>query len=273
MKLDLSELLTAEEHEPEWVVENSIPAGTVVIVAGDAGVGKSVMNLGEGLHVALGRPFLGLKTVQRRVLYFDEENSRPDLGAYIHRLWVGMGQPDLAELGKFFQLEHFSLGSKDWYQRLEIIAHAYNPGMIYFDTATSAFAISEENDNGLAQAICAKMQHLIRALPGQPAIKILKHAKYESGGGQKGKPRRTIRGAKAWRSAADQMQFHIRERGAPRKNGLSPTILVPDKTRAFGLRGNIRIMPSYTDTVPKGLILEGESLHTSIDLMLVDEGE
>lgn len=273
MKVELSELLTAEEHEPAWVVEDSIPAGTIVIVAGDAGVGKSVMNLSEGLHVALGRPFLGLRTVQRRVLYFDEENSRPDLGAYLQRLWIGMGQPNLAALAESFQLEHFSLGSNDWFKRLEVIAHAYNPGMIYFDTATSAFGIHEENDNGLAQGICAQLQHLIRALPGQPAIKILKHAKYQSGGGQQGKSRRTIRGAKAWRSAADQMQFHIRERGAPRKDGLSPTILVPDKTRAFGLRGNIRVVPSYTTTSPKGLILKGEMLKTSIDLMMVDEGE
>ena len=85
MVLDISELISEDLKPPKWVVEGIIPTGTIVLIAGDAGVGKSVMNLAEGLHVALGRPFLGHKTVQSRVLYFDEENSRPDLSAYVTR--------------------------------------------------------------------------------------------------------------------------------------------------------------------------------------------
>ena len=42
MRLDIAELLTAEVREPDWVVEGIVPRGTIVLVAGDAGVGKSV---------------------------------------------------------------------------------------------------------------------------------------------------------------------------------------------------------------------------------------
>jgi len=273
MKLDLSEILTTEVKEPNWIVQGRIPAGTIVLVAGDAGVGKSVMNLSEGLHVALERPFLGATTVRHRVLYFDEENSRPDVGAYLQQLWIGMGQPDHVELADWFQIEHFSLGVPDWPKRMQAIAKEFQPGIIYVDTATSALAILEENDNSEAQRACQALRHLIRDTESHPAIKILKHAKYNSGGGHKGQARRTIRGAKAWIGAVDQTMFHIRAQGAPLKGGLHRTILVPDKRRAFGMRGNIRITPHESEASPKSLVLLGETFESKIDLLVVGEGE
>jgi RecA-family ATPase len=273
MELDLDEIFTLEEKEPSWVVEGIIPAGTIIMVAGDAGVGKSVMSLSEGLHIALGRPFLGHKTSQRRVLYFDEENSRPDLGAYLQRIWSGMGQPALEEIKPFFRIESFSLGSPTWPGDMESIIKEFAPGMVYIDTATSALSIIDENSNAEAQKACNQLRNIIKRLSDPPAIKILKHAKYQSGGGKEGRPRRVIRGAKAWKGAVDQTHFHIRAPGAPKKGGLYTTILVPDKIRAFGLARNIRVIPEMTTTNPKGLILHGESFESSSDLMVVSDGE
>ena len=274
MLLDLDEILTTVEVEPTWIVQGIIPAATVVLVAGDAGVGKSVMNLSEGLHVALGRPFFGHPTTQTRVLYFDEENSRPDVKAYLQQLWVGMGQPDRDLIKPWFHLEHFSLGDKAWPAKMLALAKAYQPGLIYVDTATSALAIAEENDNAEAQRTVQALRHVMEDCGSGPAIKILKHAKYVSGGGHgKGSgTRRTIRGAKAWLGAVDQTMFHIRAVGAPKANGLHTTLLVPDKKRAFGLRGNIRIEPDEVPGKPKGLILRGEVFIAKSDLMIVPEG-
>lgn len=273
MRLDTDEILTTEFKPPKWIVEGIIPASTVVLVAGDAGVGKSVMNLCEGLHIALGLPFFGYKTEQHRVLYFDEENSRPDIGAYLQSLWLGLGQPDKTVLRENFFVEHFSLGTAQWPERLRALAKEIQPGIIYIDTATSALSIDDENSNSEAQKACQQLRHIIQATESRPAIKILKHAKYQSGGGHQGKVRRTIRGAKAWKGAVDQTQFHIRAQGAPKKGGLHTTILVPDKKRAFGLRGNIRIEPFETEAEPKALTLKGETFEAKIDLMLVGEGE
>jgi RecA-family ATPase len=271
MQLDLDEILTTVEVEPTWIVQGIIPAATVVLVAGDAGVGKSVMNLSEGLHVALGREFFGYPTTQTRVLYFDEENSRPDIKSYLQQLWVGMGQPDRELLKPWFRIEHFSLGDKTWPAKMLAVAKAYQPGLIYIDTATSALSIAEENDNAEAQRVVQGLRHVMQDCGSGPAIKILKHAKYVSGGGHGGGTRRTIRGAKAWLGAVDQTMFHIRAQGAPKANGLHVTLLVPDKKRAFGLRGNIRIDPDEVKGKPKGLILKGETFISKSDLMIVPE--
>lgn len=256
--------------EPNWIVEGMVPAGTIVLIAGDAGVGKSVMNLSEALHIALGRPFLGHATRQQRVLYFDEENSRPDVLAYLQQLWIGMDYPDPGLIAETCHVEHFSLGRRDWPHVLEQMAREYRPGIIYLDTATSALHVLDENDNAEAQHALQEIRRIMAAT-GYPAVKILKHAKFQTGGGHGGPQiRRTIRGAKAWLGAVDQVLYHIRRQGRPRKDGLNNTLLIPDKSRAFGLKRNILITPSYTDTVPKGLILQGESFDSDRDLMVID---
>ena len=269
MRLDLPSILTMEVLEPQWIVEGMIPAGTVVLVAGDAGIGKSVMNLAEGLHIALGRPFLGHGTRQTRVLYFDEENSKPDVSAYLQQLWIGLGQPDPALVAEWFQIEHYSLGTAKWKERMTMMAQEFRPGIIYVDTATSALAVDEENDNAEAQRVVQGLRHVMRDTGTNPAMKILKHAKYQSGGGH-GDARRTIRGAKAWLGAVDQTMYHIASSaGRPRKDGLRMTILVPDKSRAYGLKQCIRVIPSFTETTPKGLILTGELFTPEKDLLVV----
>ena len=64
--------------------------------------------------------------------------------------------------------------------------------------------------------------------------------------------------------------YHFKGKGAPRKDGLHETILGPDKVRAYGLRGFIRISPRYTETQPKGLILQGEMFTPKTDLLVHD---
>ena len=266
MHLPTSELFTTEVREPRWIVKDMIPQSTLVLLAGDAGVGKSVLSLSEALHVALGRPFLGLLTSQTKVLYFDEENSRPDILSYLQQLWVGMGYPGIETLVPWFRFEHFSLSAADWPRRMVKIVQEWSPGMIYIDTATSAFAIQDENDNSEAQKIVQALRRIMGTLDPPPTIKILKHAKFQDGSHESG-VRRTIRGAKAWLGAVDQTVYHIVARGRPPAHGLKQTILVPDKSRAFGLKRNIRISPTRTEGLPKGLILKGESFESKTDLM------
>jgi len=241
----------------------------MILVAGDAGVGKSTLNLAEAMHVALGRPFLDHPTVKTRVLYFDEENSKPDLLAYLQALWIGLDSPPELLTASWLRIEHFSLGHKTWPSLMESIMREHRPGLIYIDTAGSAFDTDDEDKNAEAQRMMRLLRRIMSAT-NHPAIKILKHAKFQTGGGQKGGPtRRTIRGAKSWLGGVDQVVYHIRRPGRPRQGGLSETVLVPDKTRAYGLQLNTRVIPSYTDTTPKGLIFKGETLLSKDDLMIV----
>ena len=153
MRLDLDRALTTEIWEPKWIVEGIIPASTLIMIAGDAGVGKSVMNLTEAFHVALGLPFFGHPTVQQRVLYFDEENSFPDINAYLQQIWIGLGQPDKAVLKENLFIEHFSLGTPHWPELMRGVVQQCQPGIVYIETATSALDVDEENSNSEAQNI------------------------------------------------------------------------------------------------------------------------
>lgn len=268
MEIDLSDAFTTEVRPPKWIVEGIVPAGTIVMVAGDAGVGKTVLNLSEALHIALGRTFLGFKTHRTKILYFDQENSRPDLLEYLRQIWEGLGRPDPELIKQYMRLEHLTLGSSGWYATASRIVQAWQPGIIYVDTASSVMAVRDENDNAEASRLVQDLRNLIGLSAEAPGIKVLKHAKFQSGGEQVG-VRRTIRGAKAWLGAVDQTLYHIKERsGRPRKDGLHTTVLVSEKSRAFGLKGAVRVVPEFTESEPKGLILKGESFHPDKDLLV-----
>jgi energy-coupling factor transporter ATP-binding protein EcfA2 len=58
----------------EWDVEELIPRGTIVLLTGEAGCGKSTLACALGYAVSQGLPFLGRDTMQRPVLILDAEN-------------------------------------------------------------------------------------------------------------------------------------------------------------------------------------------------------
>lgn len=271
MRLDLATIFTTTPLEPEWVIPGMIPRGTILMIAGDAGVGKSVFNMNLALHVALGRPLFGFPVVQTRVMYFDQENSLPDAAAYLQRLWFGMGSPDPSEITPFLAIEHFSL-TATWEVDMAKAVADFQPGLIVVDTATSALNVLQENDNSEAQRIVSGLRRVMVSLPRTPATIVLKHAKFESGGNRNGAIRRTIRGAKAWLGAVDQTLFHIKATvGRPRKDGLHSTIIVRDKKRAHGLILPIRVDPVITDEKNNALILNGETFEPKHDLMVISD--
>lgn len=70
----LPSVWTWEHAEPEWIVEGLIAAGSVNLITGDSGVGKSTLMLELAGAIAHGKPFLGRETKRRPVLYVDREN-------------------------------------------------------------------------------------------------------------------------------------------------------------------------------------------------------
>src|ERR1039458_2794030 len=90
-------------EDVNWVVEGMVPAGSVVLWAGESGSYKTWLSLWLAKAVQEGRDFLGRKTVQRPILYLDRENPLPliqercsILGIHsseTFRIWGGW-QPD-----------------------------------------------------------------------------------------------------------------------------------------------------------------------------------
>lgn len=235
----------------------------MIIWSGEAGTGKSFACYTLGLACATATPWLGYAPVRPlRVVYFDQENSRPDRDQYLRWAWHGLGRPSLERIGQNFWVQHFALGASDWAVRAQHAVDAIQPDLIFIDTATPCCAILDENDNGVATQTVNKLRTLMHSVPQTASMVVLKHSRViteqdlRSDGSQDGQePRRTIRGAKAWVGMADAVWFHVRAYSGPRADGLANTFIDPSKTRAFGLRHRINISPRWTNN-RDGLILE-----------------
>ncbi|HYM07621.1 MAG TPA: AAA family ATPase [Terriglobales bacterium] len=71
---DLPHIETIGSAEIEWDVEGLVPRGTVVLLTGEAGAGKSTFACALAYAVSKGKSFLGRKTSERPVLALDAEN-------------------------------------------------------------------------------------------------------------------------------------------------------------------------------------------------------
>ena len=214
--LDLAAVLRTPAKDPAWLVPDLLLQGQMAIMAGEPGVGKSVLAYTLALAVALDVPFLGRPVVPGPVLYFDEENSLPDLHEYLRWIWHGLGCPALTHAARL-HLFHFSLlGQPHRYAYMAQLAHQHEPLLIVIDTATPALDIQDEDKNAEASRAISNLRKVQAAAGPACSMLILKHAllTHEKGA------RRTVRGAKAWEGATDGLFFHVAAAGRPRKDGL-----------------------------------------------------
>lgn len=81
-----------------WVVENLIPAESVIMLSGDSGSGKSTLLLAMADAISKGEPFLGNNTLKTPVLILDRENGLPTYNERLPRLAIERN-PDLIVWG------------------------------------------------------------------------------------------------------------------------------------------------------------------------------
>ena len=72
--VDLSALAELEVIPQEFLVDGFLPAGHVTLLGGHGGAGKSLLALQMAICIALGRPFLGRRTMQAQVVFFSAED-------------------------------------------------------------------------------------------------------------------------------------------------------------------------------------------------------
>jgi hypothetical protein len=263
MRLDLSAILNKPVQDPRWVVRGVLPRGSLVILAGEAGAGKTSLCYHLAMCVAAGLPFLNTyPTEPTQVLYIDEENGPKDSERYWSRVWRGLGMPDHARFVDRLVFEHFSLNDSNWAETLKKLALEVRPGVIFIDTATPALHVVEENDNAEASRKIQLLRVVQALADNETTAVILKHEKVRDDVTH----RRTIRGAKTWLGQVDIVMYHTLGRGGRDKNGLRNTFLEADKPRAFGLDHKIKLIPSWTQQEePKGLILNAQRVVGSDD--------
>lgn len=263
-KLTISELLDdTDDREPPWLVPNFICQGHMVVLAGEPGAGKSLVSYTLSLAKASGSEFFGATLSPAPVLYFDEENAIPDVRQYLRWAWRGLGSPDVGLISKNLHIEHFSLAAAGTsrYNYMRELAGKLQPALIVIDTATPACAIKDENSNGEASAALTDLRKVRYSAGPQCTMFILKHAKLDSDRGEY-----IVRGAKDWVGATDSTLIHTKQAGHPREDGFHNTRIRNRKTRAYGLRGVLKITPILTgEEATRGIQLHTELIPVNSD--------
>jgi len=77
------------EVTQEWVVDDFLPEGSLTMLSGESGSGKSTITLLLASAVAEGKPFLGHPTKQKKVIIIDRENGGGIYKERFGRLRVG----------------------------------------------------------------------------------------------------------------------------------------------------------------------------------------
>lgn len=259
----IADIILAPDVEPEWLIKDVFLKETFICMGGEPAAGKSLISYIFAVAFATGcHAFTGIKPAGEplRVLYFDQENSPPNRNKYIKWAWNGLKdshgeEPDLGLLtDNFFPVSH-RLGGADWFDQMCQFVDLIQPQVVFIDTASSAFPVANENDNAEAAQIIHKLRHVMTRTNPQFTLIVLKHAKMQTDDAGK----RRMRGATQWQGLADQVVFQVKGTGRPptkKGKGLFTTKLVPDKTRAFGLRETIKFTPSWSDEAKTGMIFE-----------------
>jgi RecA-family ATPase len=252
--LDLTNILVGQDPEPAYLVNELFYQGQMLVIAGEPGVGKSFLQYHIAMCLAAGLKVLGRDSKCGNVLYFDEENSRPDLQQYLRWIWRGLSCPDIGLLKTRLFIEHFSLAkqAKRRFNYMAECAGKLKPSLIVIDTVTPCCAIADENDNAEASRAMQALRRVKESAGPTCTMILLKHAKFT----HDPQERQSIRGAKTWLGEADSIIFHKVYQGRPQVDGLRKSRLLPDKTRAFGLRQELVITPHWIGEKPqRGVVL------------------
>lgn len=112
------------QHIPprRWHVEGLVPSGTVTLLGGDGGTGKSLVALQLAASTALARAWLGLHVTPGRALYISAEDDKAEL----HRRLADVTRAENVTLGDLDNLTIRSLAGED-----ALLAHADRSGILH----------------------------------------------------------------------------------------------------------------------------------------------
>jgi hypothetical protein len=164
--------LCAEEARKEFIIEGLLAAGSVSILVGDSGIGKSPLSYQLALCVASGVPFLGMRTSAGRVVYMDCENGalnaralRDSLSHYLH-----LPQPP----ENFYQ--HCDISD---ISHLTSVVAASKPALVVIDTLRS-FDPTAEKDNTAAGTFIKSLRRIGKQ--SNTAFLLIHHPKKQDTG-------------------------------------------------------------------------------------------
>jgi RecA-family ATPase len=134
--LSAKEYLSLPQPPQRWVVDQLIPAQSLVVLWGPAKEGKTTLALQAGLAVTQGTPFLGYNTQRGTVLLLQFDTPRPELTQILIRLsshglaMDGLYLPDPDQLEVYKPL---NILDKDSFLYLHTLIKMVQPSLVIVD--------------------------------------------------------------------------------------------------------------------------------------------
>lgn len=198
----------------DWLVPDLIPSGTVTLLTGDGGTGKSLVAIQLAVACAAGKPWLGRKAASGQALFISAEDDEDEL----HRRLQDVAQAEDVEFSSLDQLTIRSLAGEDallasleprsgtlrrssLYNEIDAFLIDLKPVVLVLDTLADLFP-GNENDRAQARQFVGLLRRL--AMRHQCAVVLLSHPSLsgmQSGSGTSG--------STGWRnSVRSQLYLH-----------------------------------------------------------------
>lgn len=189
----------ANPPAPDWVIEGFLERGTLTVLSGASGAGKSFVAASMSVALIQGREWIkhGTNGKRRRVLYIDGENHPREMRWRYHAL--GMTNEDRERM-RYFLRAGVQIGEGDWTNKIHKEIESYEPDLVCLDTAASVIAMKSGNDN----TEVAKIMGEIRGLCDDCAVVLLNHERKQPPGTARDGGGSAMLGGVQWQAQADQ---------------------------------------------------------------------
>ena len=139
----------------DFIHDPLIPEGSITLLCGDAGIGKSYISLYLSILMADGSEFLGSKTKKKNVLFADLESSLPLLNTRIQS--IGIKSENI-----FFYTESLNFLMKEDISELKNEILATEAGFCVIDSLMDVIPGINENDSGAMNQIFSALRSLVK---------------------------------------------------------------------------------------------------------------
>ncbi|MFC1871655.1 AAA family ATPase [Chloroflexota bacterium] len=188
--LTFKEIVETEGESIEYLWGNFIPAKSIILLSGEAGVGKTTLAYNLAVHTARGTEFAGLPFSRAtNVLYCDLETGAALRKSKLELISDGETVDNLCYVTNLDFMKQFD--------SLKAVAEKRQIGLIIVDTINEAFSTRDEQDNAEAN----RQFSFVKRLRDEAGCSIL--LMHHIGKGQPGKKVYSARGASARAAAVD----------------------------------------------------------------------
>jgi len=193
LRLDFEE----EPEPPDYLVAGLVERGSLVVLSGDTGAGKSIVSSALVMSVLRGEEWLGREVERGRAVVIDEENPAARVRRRLGSL--GLTNADREQLA-YYCRAGVLLGTDDEDAWLRSVVEHCRPGdLLVIDAATSAAGV-DINDNAEVARLMSRLRRIAEATG--VTIVLLHHERKR----QPGAPRdagQSMMGARQWAGQAD----------------------------------------------------------------------